>query len=220
MSTRAHPYDFVFALPQFEEEAFPQISADAETHEVDVTDFERFSLLATVGELMRSMLPDDSPHTAYEQFKAIVAHAFHYWKGGKRTREVDEASLRRVLGAERGNEGTKERGNGGDVESCYVQLPRNLVFARIEDGAPAEAVDGFFITGKNALIVMGLVPNRDGFSVIEVQLPDEDVRGVKAREEGEDFGNVLPGGEGRLFAVTTGAEAAKLVTLVKDLLYG
>ena len=58
MNQRLHPYDLVFAAPPFEEEAFPNITADAETHGVDVRDRERFLLLSQVGELLRTFLPD------------------------------------------------------------------------------------------------------------------------------------------------------------------
>ncbi|HUQ19840.1 MAG TPA: hypothetical protein VM099_09530 [Gemmatimonadaceae bacterium] len=203
---RSHPYDLVFALPQFEDETFPAIRDDAETHGVDVNEMERFSLLATVGELMRSLLSEGSDRTAYEQFRAIVFHAWHYWDSGKRTEDVSEDSLRACLSiAEEAVNSTATIAG-----AAYTQLPRNLIFVRMEEGAP-EAIDGFFVTGTNVLYVLGLVPNRPGFSVIEATMRDELVE----RDEGKPFENILPGGE-KLLGVTTQAElntlAAKLLT--------
>jgi hypothetical protein len=103
------------------------------------------------------------------------------------------------------------------------------VFARVKENVPAEAVDGFFFvmpadegtnppySGLDILLVLGLVPNRAGYSVVEMNtsLP-EDLSGrfidAPARETGEDFENILPGGEGRLFALTNTIEVLKLVS--------
>jgi hypothetical protein len=102
------------------------------------------------------------------------------------------------------------------------------VFARVEEGAHAEAIDGFFFIMPGAgdaavppydhldmLLVLGLVPNRAGFSVISITTPiTQDAPGhfgdANARDDNMDFANVLPGGEGRLFAVINTLEALKL----------
>lgn len=204
---RSHPYDLVFASPQFEDETFPAIREDAITHSVDVSDFERFSLLATAGELMRSLLPEGSSRTAYEQFRAIVFHAWHYWDSGKRTESISEASLRSCLFIAE----EAVRPSPTIAGAAYIQLPRNLIFVKLEDGAP-EAIDGFFVFGSKILFVLGLVPNRPGFSVIEAELEEAPMD----RDEGQSFENILPGGE-KLLGVRTQAELNTLaVRLLTD----
>jgi hypothetical protein len=224
MSERMHPYELVFGTPAFEEEAFPGIRQEAEDRGVDVRDREQFIMLVAVGDLMRSMLPDDAPHSATTQFGALVTEAYHFWLAGKRTYALDEAALRALLAPD------LELGSwdmAPPAPAGYVQLPRNLVFARIDEGAHAEAVDGFFFlmpgindpavppyASLSVLLVLGLVPHRGGFSVIDVHTPmTAEAPGhfgdAQAREDGTDFSNVLPGGD-RLFALTTTLEVLKL----------
>jgi hypothetical protein len=229
MTERAHPYDLVFANEELEGTAFPAIRDEADVRGVDPGDREAVLLLEGMGELMRGLLLPDASAPAFAQFSAIVYHAYHYWLAGKQTTSIDEPTLRKML------QPATEIGSWDMVPPApagYVQLPRNLLFARVEEGAPAEGVDGFFyvMRGVNdpavppfprldVLLVLGLVPNRAGYSVVEVTTDvTAGVAGhfgdVQAREAGEDFENILPGGEGRLFAVTNEMEVLKLVSRV------
>ena len=81
MSERLHPYDMVFGTAEFEEEKFPAIRDEAEARDVDVRDAQRFIMLETVGDLMRSLLPPDADVPATTQFAAIVTHALHTLSG-------------------------------------------------------------------------------------------------------------------------------------------
>ena len=232
--SRAHPYDLVFGAPEFEEQAFPAIREEAEARGVDVRDRQRFVMLAQVGELMRSLLPPDANETAVAQFSDIVTHAYHYWLAEKRTFTVEEDALRALLQGE-------PIGAWDMVPPApagYVQLPRNLLFARISEESHAEAVDGFFfiMPGVNdaavppyeylsVVFILGLLPNRGGFSIVSVQTPVTAEHGghfgdLVARETGSDFSNVLPGGEDRLLAITSELEALKLVARVFWHLHG
>jgi hypothetical protein len=210
----------VFAVPELEGTAFPAIQAEAEERGVDVQDHERVLLLESSGLMMRSLLPADAATPAFAQFASIVTHAFHYWLQGKRTFSIDEAGLRSMI------DGVGEIGAWqltASVPAGYVQLPRNLIFSRVDENAQAESVDGFFyiLNGErlDVLLVLGLVPNRAGFSIITVAgAPAENESGhfgdVQAREDGTDFENVLPGGTGRLYAVTNAMEVLKLASRV------
>jgi hypothetical protein len=82
-------------------------------------------------------------------------------------------------------------------------------------------VDGFFYilgdTRLDVLLVLGVVPNRAGFSIINIAgMLSDAAEGhfgdVQARVDGADFENVLPGGSGRLYAITNAVEALKLVS--------
>jgi len=227
MSQRLHPYELVFAAPRFEDEAFPKITEDAEVHGVDVRDRDRFLLLAQVGELLRMMLPPDATTPAYTQFSAVLAQAYHFWRAGKPTFTIGDDELRKLLSPET-TVGVWDM--APPAPAGYVQLPRNVLFAKIDEHGQAEAVDGFFFTmpGVNdpavppyerldVVLVLGLLPGRDGFSIIDVgtEVPAQEsghFGDAVARETGSDFENVLPGGEGRLFAVTNVLEVLKLVS--------
>src|SRR5687767_13323226 len=141
MSERGHPYDLVFANEDLEGTAFPAIRDEADVRDVDPGDREALLLLEGMGELMRGMLLPDAGAPAFAQFSAIAYHAYHYWLAGKQTFRIDESELRRLLAAD------LQIGAWDTVPPApagYVQLPRNLLFARVEEGAPAEGVDGFF----------------------------------------------------------------------------
>lgn len=226
MHERTHPYDLVFGAGEFESRIFPSIRDEAQERGVDVWDRGALLQLVTVGELLRSLLPPDSGATAFEQFSSVVVHAFHFWLSDKHTYTIDDATLRTLLSAET-HVGAWDM--APPFPAGYVQLPRNLLFARIDEGVAAEAVDGFFFTmpGLNdpavppfvelqVLLVLGLMPHREGFSIIDIVTPfPAELPGhfgdAQAREEGSDFANVLPGGE-RLFALTNRLEALKLVS--------
>jgi hypothetical protein len=147
-----------------------------------------------VGELMKSLLPEDSSRTAYEQFRAIVWHCWHFWNSGKQTFAVDgEGFLSHA-----------DFADFADVKGRYYQLPRNLIFAQMEEGAP-EAIDGLFIVHDRVLFVLGIVNNRPGFSVIE----------AIAEDDGQaNFENILPGGEGRLHGVRNQSDLNSLALRV------
>ncbi|MGQ0813352.1 MAG: hypothetical protein ACT4O1_02685 [Gemmatimonadota bacterium] len=220
MNARAHPYDLVFATDELEGTAFPAIKQEAEARAVDARDAERTLLLEGMGELMRSLLPADATAPAFSQFGSIVWHAYQYWLAGKQTFSIDEPTLRRLLAPETQ---VGEWRLAAPASAGYLQLPRNSIFSQVDEGAHAEAVDGFFFVygdGRlDLLLVLGLVPNRSGFSVINVSgivsAHDSEHWGdVTAREEGTDFENILPGGSGRLYAVTNALEVLKLATRV------
>lgn len=227
MNQRLHPYDLVFGTPEFEDDAFPRITADAEVNEIDVRDRERFLMLAQVGELLRTLTPDESTLPAFTQFSALVAQAYHYWRARKPTFAIGEDELRTLLspGLAIGAWDMVPPAPAG-----YVQLPRNLLFAQVDETGHAEAADGFFFTmpGGNdpavppferldVLVVLGLLPGRSGFTIIDVSTDvTAEAAGhfgdATAREQGIDFENVLPGGSGRLYALTNLLEVLKLVS--------
>lgn len=98
----------------------------------------------------------------------------------------------------------------------YLQLPRHLFWSA---GDPPEPVDGLFWSagegGLSLLVVLGIRPDRPGFSVVTVPtLPPGELgkwAGMDVREDGEDFRTTLPGGDiENLYSLVTAAEAVKL----------
>lgn len=225
-AARLTPYELAFADTPFETEGFPALREEAEARGADDATPERFLLLGTAGRLLRDL---DATGAALEPAGMLLFHSYHFWREGKRLYVVEPELARALPGATVAADAPPF---GPPAPAGYVQFPRNLYWARVDETAAPEPVDGFFWTMKRAagddasaarvdvLLALGLRPGRPGLSVIPVGEP---LHGrsllawasAKARPEGEDFANVLPGGElGGLFAITTPAEAIKLFALV------
>ena len=117
-----------------------------------------------------------------------------------------------------------ERGQGAR------RTPYELVF--VEGGHEGEAFPAMAEEAKSRdvdtsvperlllALAAGVRPGRPGFNVIAVEAPVPDAPAAHwgdaaGREEGNDFENILPGGElGGLFALTSVAEALRLASLV------
>jgi hypothetical protein len=211
MNDRTHPYDLL-GFPE-DDEWLKSVVAEAEERAVDLNDRERFAMLLCTGEYIRKIVPDDAPPEAIWQAAGLTFHCYHFRAAGKKTYNIEEPVLRELLST---------GFVAGPIETIppspagYVHLPRNRVWSRVADDATPEAIDGFFFTGDDLLFVLGLNPGRPGFSVLPVrashdQVPITSVAELKARDEGEDFANVLPGGELQgHFAITNNMEALKL----------
>lgn len=253
MSERETPYDLVFRQGRidFEGDRFPAIRAEADRRDVPLDDPERFVMLGSVGSLMRDMLleeeaTDDAgelwqalPPGAVAQMGALLYHAFRFHEAGARVHALDERAARELAAAPAANAPAAEpggaavsgthaeepRGTGpiAPAEAGYVQLPRNLFWARPDEAGAAEPLDGFFWTiGRrfDVLLALGVRPRRPGFTVvpvgIELHAPGvpHDWTERKARSEGDDFANILPGGElNELLGITSAAEALRLAAL-------
>jgi len=226
VTARLTPYELAFADTPYETEGFSAIREEVEARGADDATPEQFFLLGAVGRLLSDL---DATGAALEPAGMLLFHSYHFWREGKQLYVV-EPELARAL--PRVTVPADAPSFGPPAPAGYVQLPRNLYWARVDEAAAPEPVDGFFWTMKRAdvenaaaarldvLLALGLRPGRPGFSVIPVGEP---LHGrsllawasAKARLEGQDFANVLPGGElGGLFAVTTPAEALKLFALV------
>lgn len=229
MPARLTPYEIAFGEARFEEEIFPAIRDESAGRNVDTSIRDRFLMLGAVGSLLRDLRPEGlvetgdaslPPPGAVRQYGALLFHAFRFWAAGRRLLTVDAPLVRDLVS----NDAAGEWQFAAPHSAGYLQLPRHLFWARIEDEAPAEAVDGFFwscTSGElDLLVALGMHPGRPGFSVIEAGAPlpapppghwgDRD-----ARDGARDFANILPGGELReLLAIVSGGELLKLVSRI------
>lgn len=211
MKDRTHPYD----LMDFgdDDEWLKSVVDEAEHSEIDLLDRERFAMMLCTGEVIRKIVPPDASPEQIWQAAGLTFHCYHFRSTGKRTYNIEEPVLRELLstGFVAGPTVTAPPAPAG-----YVHLPRNRVWSRISADSQPEAIDGFFFTGDDLLFVLGLIPGRPGFSVMPVraahgETPITSVAELKAREEGEDFANVLPGGELQgHFSIMNNLEALKL----------
>jgi hypothetical protein len=156
---------------------------------------------------------------------ALLFSAFRHWRFGCHTYRITEPLLRSVIAPD----STPPAEPRPPSEAGYVQLPRNIIWARVSDDVAPEPVDGFFFSAPasagsgsaariDLLFALGLRPGRPGLSLFDISLDAAaqltEWATVDARPEGEDFANVLPGGELQGYhAITTGAEALKLAAL-------
>jgi hypothetical protein len=221
------PYELVFGSALFEADRFPAIRAEAEARGVETELPERFLLLGTVGALLQELLPEGAGSAEFSRHGVLLYQAYHFWRHGKRHYLLTEPEARELV--DRPPEGERWHllppGPAG-----YLQLPRHLFWARIEEGATPEPVAGFFWTLAAAapeahprprlelLLALGLFPGRPGFSTItietEIDRGDADLQpGAAARAEGEEFANILPGGELQAwYGLITELEVLKLVS--------
>lgn len=223
---RRTPYELVFG-DEFDGRTFPDIQREAAERGVDPGDPERFGFLSLAADAVRAVVPPEAPPEALEQYRSLLYHAFSFWRYGKRIYLLDPPLARYLV------EGTPSL-EGWELEqpypSVYLQLPRNLFWGSISPDSPPEPVDGFFVTtadGTDALgepfrrvevlVVLGIRRDRAGFSVIPFST--ETGPGIahvwaesEGRETGQDFENILPGGEIQgLYSILTSTEVLKLL---------
>ncbi|HEX8904089.1 MAG TPA: hypothetical protein VF771_04565 [Longimicrobiaceae bacterium] len=221
------PYEMAFGEPGFENRIFPRIQAEADEHGEDPLARERFGFLTLAGDAARDMTPADAPPEMLEEYRALLYHAFNFWRFGRRTYVLETAVARYLVEAAPALESWTL---AFPVPSVYVQLPPKLFWASISTDVPPEPVDGFFAClcdGRDplggtyqdlhVLMVLGLRRGRAGFSVIPFDT--EAGPGIPAtwaeapgREGARDFENILPGGEiAGLYSILTTTEALKLL---------
>jgi hypothetical protein len=247
MSDRDTPYDLVFRRGRldFEGERFAAVREEAEVRGVPLDDPERFVMLGSVGALMREMVLDEAtadeagevwqalPPEAVAQLGALLYHAFRFHEAGGSVHEIDEATARALAATPVDAMSPRDDASAtaatarvalrAPADAGYVQLPRNLFWARPGETGAAEPVDGFFWTrGRrfDVLLALGVRPRRPGFTAVPVGVELEkagstaDWADRKARDEGDDFANILPGGElNGLLGITSAAEALRLAAL-------
>jgi hypothetical protein len=216
---RTLPYDLAFTA-EFERVHFPAMQAEAARLGVDTGDPERLLQMPTAGIVLRTALVQNEVPEV-EQFGPLLFHAYQYWRSGKIVYDLDEEAMRHLLGEDLmlGRWSLVAPSPAG-----YLRVPRNILWAKIQEDATPEAVDGLFwsLAGHrlDALLVLGMVPGRPGFSVAQVtgdvrDEPDGHWGNLRAREVQPDFANVLPGGELQgLHAIETVGEVLKLVARV------
>jgi hypothetical protein len=250
VDVRPAPYDIIFATPGFDPAWFERLREEARAHPARAPD--ELFLLPASAVLLRELLPaaeagaadaaDEAAEAAaeaaeagavgaagaagvthrelVEEARALFFHAFRFWLYGRRTWSLEEAALRGLLVR---TAPVGEWSGRPPHPAGYVRFPRNLVWARVADAAPAEPVDGFFWSRPeedgpprlDLLFALGVRPSRPGISVVRVAVEALDAlqqwADVEARPGGTDFGNMLPGGELQGYhGLLTRTEALKL----------
>jgi hypothetical protein len=220
---RATPFELAFDEAGIADRLFPALQAGVEQARVNPSSRSELVLVSEMTELVREMVPPEAPPEAMEQHRAMLFHAFNFWRHGKRLFLFEPAVARFLVES---NLATAEWEFAAPHPSCYLQLPANLFWGSIAQDSPAEPIDGFFITVDSArpevqileaLMVLGIRRNRAGFSIIPFETEvgpgiESEWADAPSREEGRDFETVLPGGDlAGLYSVVTAGEALKLM---------
>lgn len=227
MTARPTPYHFAFGQQGVDDKLFPPIVEEAEARGLPLHDPDRFVFLGSVGRLLRAIAGgaeergQEEAGAAMRQHGRLLFHAFHHWRGERRTLAVDEPTVRWLV-----DEVTSvgEWRLTAPSPAGYLQLPRNLLWAAPAEGMRPEPADGFFWTllregptELHVLLCLGLREDRPGFSVIPVTgVPDDEPHWAEydARPGGTAFETTIPGGDmDRLYSIETPAEILRLASL-------
>ncbi len=193
--SRLHPFDPMAAA--LGDDWFREVEAAAAAAAADPGDRLAFEQLAPVQRVLSDLLPpsEQAPGAAVEGYGILLFSVYHFWRGGRRSLSLDRESLERIVAQEASPAPPRLR------EGWYVQLPERVVWARINPGSSPEPLDGLFVTpgasGREitVLAVLGLRPEREGFSQIAVTVPTEDWHRAGKVVRRPLFAPVLEGGE-------------------------
>jgi hypothetical protein len=236
------PTPFALALPgpDWIREHFGAMAREARSRGSDPADPGAFLLLAQVGATLEELRPGGAAGPeSFHAFGRFLFHAFHLFPVDAEEGDAETPPGGLVLDVEvaaaRGlvDEGAASPAPPPGSETVlpaphgYLRLPRHLFWARPDPEGTPEAVDGVawsLTRGRGGidqlavLAVTGVVPGREGFSVIPVPpVPLADAgrwasEAARAPNQGADFSPTLPGGElGELYSVETAGELLKLV---------
>lgn len=216
---RATPYELIFGAPVFDESQFEAVREQVDVH--GAASAGELLLLPAAGELLRALVPGEGGQETIAHVGALLFSAFRFWRHGLHVYRMPEWMVRELLTGSAPAASAAPPGPAG-----YVQLPRNVIWASIAEGVAPEPVDGFFWSAPDPagaerldlLFALGVRPGRPGISLFDVSLETvqqlDAWKSVRVRPEGEDFANVLPGGELQDYhSIVTGAEALKLAAL-------
>jgi hypothetical protein len=220
---RPTPYELFLEPASFEGVSMPLLREQAEAR--GATTMGELLALPAGGALLRELVPDADAtqhRDLVEQMGALLFHAFRYWLHERIVYRFSENATRALF-----DQSPEEWAFIAPAPAGYVQLPRNMIWARPASDAQAEAADGFFWSAPSefeggsgqrldVLLALGVRADRPGLTVVPVSIePGIDPvqwADVRARPDGEDFANILPGGELKQYhALTTHAELLKLV---------
>jgi hypothetical protein len=219
---RITPYQLIFGPAVFDDTRFEAVREQADVHAA-VTPQQLF-MLPAAGELLHELVPPEGGRDVVAQVSVLLFSAYRHWRHGRHVYRITEPLLRELIAPPAAWPAAPPPAAAG-----YVQLPRHVMWARVADDQAPEPVDGFFWSAPSSdeahapgrldlLFTLGVRAGRPGLSQFDLSLDVAaqltEWAAVSVRSDGEDFANVLPGGELRDYhAITTSAEALKLAAL-------
>lgn len=216
MTTRLHPYDFVFE--QFDESNFRDIQDEAgPPEELDLSKFAKLSSVhRSLQELGAYEMSEDGAE-AVAQYVTLLFVAFRYWRAGRRTVSPQRADLEAHMGDAPSSPPAPPH------DALYITLPEQLFWAQTGPEAPHEPIEGMFVTFTAAAdsytvaAVLGLRPERHGFSQLSVTAGGSDLEAAPECIRQPPFEPVMEGGtQAGFHSVTSEAELLQLARVAME----
>lgn len=208
--SRINPFEFVFG--GVADEVFPQILKELG---------ERPGLTAFAGSAtVQRMLPDvgqtDQPldPSVVEGHMRLLWIAHRYWAAGTRTVTVDRTALEHLF-----DETALPDFVEPSVDAVYMEFPQRWFWAQISDESPHEPLEGVFLAADeseslSALAVLGLRPDRPGFSQFMATATRDDFRAAADCVRRPLFSPTVDGGAAAgVRSITSEAELLHLIHL-------
>ncbi len=218
---RTTPIELLFADEGVDLDRLGSIRAEAEEAGQDPWNPMAVSALPSVAAWLSEIRPGGEDPHAVHAYSALVFYAMHALSSEGGLWVLPDAVARSLATPELE---ALQWSATPPTAAGYLQLPHNLFWVQTgtDDETLAEAVDGIFWAsgpGDDGLWVMlaaGVREGRPGFSAVVMdRVPFADVAlwsDQRMRAEGEDFENVLPGGDlAGFLSVATSGEALKLL---------
>jgi len=187
--SRIAPFELVFSVVEAQ---FEKVLEEAALSRIDATDPTLFVSLPSVQLILEQIesaqLLADSP-AATGEYHMLLYMGFRFWDAGKLVRDV--VQLPNCV-----TENLCEVPSG----ACYLRFPKRWFWAQIDQQAPHETLDGVFVAQSsdlrqlNALAVLGLRPERGGFSQISVMAASEDLPAARLVSRTPRFAANMRGG--------------------------
>jgi hypothetical protein len=203
------PLPWTELLTAIGEERFTAIREALEQQKTDALSRDAFLLNATVGQLLRDLMPEDAPSDAVNAYGALIHMLYVAWSRDWPVVAVTAEKLRAAL--------LRPTPYAPRPLSavCYIQLPERLVWAEPVSGEAHEPLDGIFLIvtaeAAHALAILGFRAARDGFTTMEGAIALPAPRAGPREDGAPAFTSTLPAGDrASLLAVK---DAHELVSL-------
>ena len=211
---RKSPYEVLFGEEGLTESRFAAIRDEAANAGVTTVRRDHFANLSRVRELLGVLVPDLAEPATLDRYLLILHHCYSFWEAGCRHFAFEQSAVRSVITASPDLFGWLPL---TPHPSLYLELPQNLFWAAVVEGEPPEPAEGMFVSlrgGRTAdeadiLLILGIRPDRPGFSVAEMAA---DLTAARGNAEPDAFASNLPGANlAGLFSVQRPAEVVMLL---------
>lgn len=210
---RKSPYAVLFGAEELTESRFAAIRDEALAAGIATARRDRFASLDRARELLADLVPDLAEPATLDRYFLILHHCYSFWEAGCHHYAFERSAVRSVITTPPDLSGWLPR---SPRHSLYLELPQNLFWAAVVEGEPPEPAEGMFVSlrGETAeeadiLLVLGVRPDRPGFSVAELTTNLATARDIS---EPDAFASDLPGADlASLYALQRSAEVVSLL---------
>ena len=216
---RKSPYEVLFGAEGLTESRFAAVRDEAANAGVTTLRRDHFANLNRVRELLVDLVPDLAEPATLDRYLLILHHCYSFWEAGCRHFAFEQSAVRSVITAPPDLFGWLPR---TPHPSLYLELPQNLFWAAVVESEQPEPAEGMFVSlpgdpaadEADILLILGIRPDRPGFSVAELAVDLTPARGIA---EPDAFASDLPGAN--LAGLCSLQRPAEVVMLLLRLLW-